>query len=773
MSIRRTDSNTNRTETSRTSSPEKSASEKSTAEKTVQKNQATQVKASVDAFEPSRTPVRAATPASAVIDPRIASEARIPLKVTPQSQGPNGSFNVATVAYQNDQQSGGNHNVYVRVLDASGKEIPPEDLGRYFDVQFTHGPGQPVTSASPKLNDAYGVKQDAWTTSENTGGPTKGYFDVPMWGGNAMQVWVKPKDVPGNPYAGFGSQQVGPFTMPANHHVNFLVSFQAAPAGMQPQNPPVQPPPVQPPPVQPGAPELRRGAEGPEVRAMQDELVRTGYLTQAQVATGPGLFGPQTEAALTSFQKARGLPPTGVYDTATRQALAAAPSQGQPPARMELGELVEGVYRSELGRASDPAGKQNWTDFAERQRAQGRTDAEIRDTLVAMFRQSGEYRARNPGQVNGSPPITPPVGPGPVGGAGSVYAPYEVVPGVQVNGRLGAHWPVVYDPGNTAQVDATLAKMKELGVGYTTMNLSPSELADPRRKENIQKVFDKLQAAGITPTVRIYEPSSPDQWNTETIDRMSKTAVELGKMGVRLIQLGNEPNIETNLEGRQGQVTKEQYLRDSVARQVDALVAMQDALAREGLSGQVKVGIPPMAAGASDAAPFAFAPDTYFKALVQGIAERERASSPPRRLVDWIATHTYVWEDGVNAGTTPGSGGARGQMGWGPETGPWYEKWAQQALGYAPRSLSTEGGASPDSFRPDNTSQVAHELDTTLNQLRGNRGVTGCLWLEWESVRGSNNWDRSVFIPRDGNPDGAWREALPAYRDAWREANGG
>ncbi|HEX5749147.1 MAG TPA: peptidoglycan-binding domain-containing protein [Archangium sp.] len=770
MTVRRSDSSTPRTETPKVSTPTKSSPEKET-----QKTQAPPRNTAVDTFEapPRPAPVQlAATRASALIDPRIATEARLQVQTPQRSQGPNGSMDVRTVAYQNDQQSGGNHNVYVRILDASGKEIPPEDLTRYFDVQFTHGPGQPVTSASPKLNDAYGVKQDAWTTSENTGGPTQGYFDIPMWGGNAMQVWVTPRDVPGNPYAGFGSQQVGPFTMPANHHVNFLVSFQAVPAGAQQQPPPVQPPPMQPPPVQPGPSEPRRGAEGPEVLAMQQELVRTGYLTQAQMATGPGTFGPATEAALSSFQRDQGLPVTGAYDAATRQALAAAPTQGQPT-RADLGELVEGVYRSELGRASDPAGKQTWMDFAGRQRAQGKTDAEIRDTLVAMFRQSDEYRDRGPGQVRNPTPVTPPVGPAPVGAPGSVYAPYEVVPGIQVNGRLGAHWPVAYDPGNTAQVDAAIAKMKELGVGYTTMNLAPSELDDPKRKEQIQQVFDKLQAAGITPTVRIYEPSPPDQWNAETMTRMSDTAVALGNMGVRLIQLGNEPNIETGLEGRQGQVSKEQYLQDSVARQVDALAAIQDALAREGLSGQVKVGIPPMAAGASDEAPFAFAPDTYFKALVQGIAEHERTSSPPRRLVDWIATHTYVWEDGVNTGTSPGSGGARGQMGWGPETGPWYEKWAREALGYAPKSLSTEGGASPDSFRVDNTAQVARELDTTLEQLRDNPRLTGCLWMEWESVTGSNNWDRSIFVPRDGHADGAWREALPAYRDAWREANGG
>lgn len=662
---------------------------------------------SVPAAAPTRLSARAAPAASAPaasVDPRIASR----VSVTPHSQGPNGSFDVKSVAYQDDTQSAGRHNVYVRILDPKGQELPPADMQKWFDVQTVAGPGQPPVSAGAKVNDPYGVQKDAWSTSANTGGPTAGYFDAPLYGGNAMQVFIKPKDVPGNPYAGYGSQQVGPLTMPGNHHVNYLVTFQANPASAPQPQAPAQPPqgpttpqnptapqgPVQPPTTPPAtAPVLQRGAQGPEVLAMQQELVRTGYMTQEQLATGPGIFGPFTEGALKSFQGRSNLPATGVYDEATRQALAAAPSA--------------------------------------------------------------------------STPVTGPTGPAPVGAPGSVYAPYEVTPGVQVNGRLGAHWPVEYDPRNTAQVDSIISKMKDMGVGYTTMNISPQDLNNPHLQPHIQQVFDKLKANGITPTVRIYEPSSPDQWNQETIDRMSNAAVTLGNMGVQLIQLGNEPNIETHLEGRQGQVTKEQYLRNSIDRQVDALVSMQDALDRADLGDKVQVGLPPMAAGSSDGAAFAFAPDTYYKELVKSVAEREKTLSPPRRLVDWIATHTYVWEDGVNTGNTPGSGGARGQMGWGPETNLWYERWAQEALGYAPRSLSTEGGPSPDSFRANNTSQVAKEMGTNLTQLQNDSRLTGCLWLEWESERGSNRWDRSVFL----HGDGAWSEGLPTYRDAWQQAH--
>ncbi|HYH96365.1 SH3 domain-containing protein [Hyalangium sp.] len=196
-----------------------------------------------DAASVTRTPMSTSRRA-ADMDPRIATEAGLNVTVQPHSVGEKGTFTVDTVRFQNDQQSGGNHNVYVRVLDASGKEIPAEDMARYFDVQYTSGPGQAVTSASPKIQDPYGVSRDAWTTGANTGGATSAYFDAPMYGGSAVKVWVTPKDVPGNPYAGFGSQEVGPFSMPANHHVNYLVSFRATPSAAEagaPATPPAAP----------------------------------------------------------------------------------------------------------------------------------------------------------------------------------------------------------------------------------------------------------------------------------------------------------------------------------------------------------------------------------------------------------------------------------------------------------------------------------------------------------------------------------------------------
>jgi peptidoglycan hydrolase-like protein with peptidoglycan-binding domain len=68
--------------------------------------------------------------------------------------------------------------------------------------------------------------------------------------------------------------------------------------------------------------DLKRGAEGPEVRKLQGALVKLGYMTQEQVNTGPGIFGPKTEAAVSRFQADKGISPaSGLYGPLTRAAL--------------------------------------------------------------------------------------------------------------------------------------------------------------------------------------------------------------------------------------------------------------------------------------------------------------------------------------------------------------------------------------------------------------------------------------------------------------------
>ncbi|NOK16501.1 peptidoglycan-binding protein [Corallococcus carmarthensis] len=69
--------------------------------------------------------------------------------------------------------------------------------------------------------------------------------------------------------------------------------------------------------------DLKRGSSGTGVRQLQTALVKLGHMTQAQMDTGPGTFGAQTEASLKKFQKAHGVDAMGVYGPKTRAAFKA------------------------------------------------------------------------------------------------------------------------------------------------------------------------------------------------------------------------------------------------------------------------------------------------------------------------------------------------------------------------------------------------------------------------------------------------------------------
>jgi predicted chitinase len=65
---------------------------------------------------------------------------------------------------------------------------------------------------------------------------------------------------------------------------------------------------------------LKRGDSGPEVAQLQKALVKAGHMTQAEMNSGPGTFGPKTEAALKKFQAAHGVEAIGQYGPKTRAA---------------------------------------------------------------------------------------------------------------------------------------------------------------------------------------------------------------------------------------------------------------------------------------------------------------------------------------------------------------------------------------------------------------------------------------------------------------------
>jgi peptidoglycan hydrolase-like protein with peptidoglycan-binding domain len=77
---------------------------------------------------------------------------------------------------------------------------------------------------------------------------------------------------------------------------------------------------------------LRSGARGDAVRRLQDALVTLGHLSAADRATGPGVFGPKTLAAVLAFQRRAGIVVDGVVGPQTEAALERALGGGGGPA---------------------------------------------------------------------------------------------------------------------------------------------------------------------------------------------------------------------------------------------------------------------------------------------------------------------------------------------------------------------------------------------------------------------------------------------------------
>lgn len=79
---------------------------------------------------------------------------------------------------------------------------------------------------------------------------------------------------------------------------------------------------------------LQRGMEGPEVDQLQDQMIKYGYLSAEEKASGPGKFGPKTERAVKNFQRDNALNANGTFDG---------------PAQAAINQLNEGVRRESRG----------------------------------------------------------------------------------------------------------------------------------------------------------------------------------------------------------------------------------------------------------------------------------------------------------------------------------------------------------------------------------------------------------------------------------------
>ena len=111
-------------------------------------------------------------------------------------------------------------------------------------------------------------------------------------------------------------------------------------------------------PFEPFEKSFKRGANGPEIKALQERLMSLGY--ELPNFGADGIFGPETQAALEKFQRDAGLTVDGIYDEATHKALGKALGfndedttviekvrkkiESLPPTAQKVKRLLEGAF---------------------------------------------------------------------------------------------------------------------------------------------------------------------------------------------------------------------------------------------------------------------------------------------------------------------------------------------------------------------------------------------------------------------------------------------
>ncbi len=85
-------------------------------------------------------------------------------------------------------------------------------------------------------------------------------------------------------------------------------------------------------------------SRGPEVEKLQSMLNDAGF----DCGGADGIFGPKTEGAVKALQAYAGLPPTGIVDDTTRQALENALGNLEPDSAKALAQAVYGVIKNYL-----------------------------------------------------------------------------------------------------------------------------------------------------------------------------------------------------------------------------------------------------------------------------------------------------------------------------------------------------------------------------------------------------------------------------------------
>jgi predicted chitinase/LysM repeat protein len=149
------------------------------------------------------------------------------------------------------------------------------------------------------------------------------------------------------------------------------------------------------------AKDLEKGASGTAVKQLQGALVKLGHMSQAEMNTGPGVFGPRTQSALKEFQAKHGVPSTGYYGPLTRAAMqkmgakigGAAPVEPSKPTGPTKGGLSLSQLKAIMPHLSDARARQTLPHL-NKAMAEAHINTPKRQAafVAQLAHESGEFR---------------------------------------------------------------------------------------------------------------------------------------------------------------------------------------------------------------------------------------------------------------------------------------------------------------------------------------------------------------------------------------------
>jgi hypothetical protein len=342
------------------------------------------------------------------------------------------------------------------------------------------------------------------------------------------------------------------------------------------------------------------------------------------------------------------------------------------------------------------------------------------------------------GKLSGSAstPTGPVSGINPKPELAAAYQPYEVVPGVSVPSRVGVHWGPATAYDNVERINQAADMLKQAGVGFVTVIVNPDNPQGQRAS------IQALKERGIEPLVRLLPAGSYGEVTMDKLDegqmrQMAEAARQLKDMGVKIVQLDNEPNWGN----------KELFaLANDPARTGEFKAAMGRYAANTArVMDLINQQAPGMAIGfgALAATPEQPGWEKFHDELMWNMKGQNDARGGQLLQNAFLAVHPYTIGQ-YNPNDKAKSAGV--------EQAEWMKQNARDILGVNINTLASEGGNPQD--KP-HQAQASSDINThELAQIAKTPGATTAYWLiGHEFLSGAEN---STVLDGDPSNDGLW-----------------